>query len=955
VPDSAWRQKRAAAILKLLALEPSHRLHREQLLDTLWPELDPEAAANNLRGTLHHARRQLEAAGAPKDAFLVRDGDLLRLGPEGRVAVDLDAFEAAAKAAWRTPDPDLAERAVAAYGGDLLPEDPYEEWAADRREGLRASYLALLARLAQLAERAGERDRAIGALRRLVEVEPAQEEAHAALIRLLAEAGQRAQALAQYERLVAVLERELGAEPDRATRELVRAVREGRVAPAEPASAREAPFVALPAPVDALVGRERELAEVAQLLATGRLLTLTGPGGIGKTRLALAVGHRLLAGFPDGAAFVDLTAIRDPDLVLPAVAQALGMRDQSALSVAERVVTRLRDKRFLLVLDNFEQVVAGAPAVAELLTACPGLRVLITSRVRLRLRGERVYPVPPLGLPDTEHLPALESLSQYAAVTLFIERALEARPGFAVTNATAPAVAAICARLDGLPLAIELAAARVRTLPPPELLARLDRPLYLLTEGARDLPERQRTIRGTISWSHDLLRPEEQVLFRRLAVFAGGWTLDAAEAVAGGETDRRTDGQTDSGLPSHRLTAFPSVVEGLAALVDHSLVTVREDAAGAARYGMLETIREFAAEQLEASGEAEAIRAAHAGHYRALGEEAGPLIYGHPVEFLRRVEVEMGNLRAAIAWAEGAGEPETGILLAHALMVEKTDLSQARSWLERLLAGTSKTSPATRLMGLVDLGWAALLQGDRAAAKTVAQSAAALDDAEIGPLEQASVLDMRALVALNTDGPEQARPLLEAALDRCRDTPVGERMTIWVLNHLGLVEDVAGNPSAALARYEEALALVAPGDDALRLLTLGNMTPPLETLGDRRRAAELERENLALLRRAPTAYLYLVMYGLWAAADHAAHGDDHVQAARLLGAAERVKQQAGFAAVFDADDVIDALSAKVRAALGEERYAAAHADGRALSLDAALGEAEAAAAAAVAREDEANR
>jgi non-specific serine/threonine protein kinase len=282
-------------------------------------------------------------------------------------------------------------------------------------------------------------------------------------------------------------------------------------------------------------------------------------------------------------------------------------------------------------------------------------------------------------------------------------------------------------------------------------------------------------------------------------------------------------------------------------------------------------------------------------------------------------------------------------------------MSEVRMWLGTLLSPSAEIGPAARLMGLVDLGWAALLQGDHEAAKdaVAASIAVSFNDSEVGPIAHAAVLDMRAIVAMNTDDAEVARPLLEEALGRCRGVPGGERMTVWITNHLGLVDDVKGNSRAALARYEEALALVAPDDDALRLLTIGNMVAPVEALGDRRRAADLARLNAALLRRVPAAYL--AMYALWDSADFAAMGDDHVQAARLIGAAERVQQEAGFAIALGGDEEINALFARVREALGEADYTAAHAEGRALSLDAALAEAEDASAAAVAREDEASR
>ncbi len=520
VPDTVWRQKRAAAIVKLLALEPTHRLHREQVIDELWPDLEPEAAANNLRVALHHARQGLRAAGATTDAFLSRNGEVISLGPPELVEVDVDAFNATLSAAWRSPDPAVSLAALDEYGGELLPEDPYEDWAAGHRTTLRTSYLTLLRRLADLHEQRGELGQAIAAQQRALATEPLDEETHAALIRLFALAGQQRQASEQYDALVDLLARELDAEPQPATRALIASIREGRfpetALPLEPVVAAEVADVALrprglPAPVDELIGREREVAELRHLLTIARLLTLTGPGGVGKTRLALAAAHAAASAFPAGATFADLAPLEDPDLVLPTIAAACGVREEPGRPLLETLSDELAAKHLLLVVDNMEHVAAAAPIVGELLTACPGLKVLITSRGRLRLRGEQEYLVQPLAVPESEvgsrksegawagrALPRM-ALEDVPAVALFIRRARAARPDFALSEVNVAAVAQICRSLDGLPLAIELAAARVRLLPPTELLAQLEHPLSVLTGGPRDAPDRQRTLRATIA------------------------------------------------------------------------------------------------------------------------------------------------------------------------------------------------------------------------------------------------------------------------------------------------------------------------------------------------------------------------------------------------------------------------------------------------------------------------
>ena len=391
------------------------------------------------------------------------------------------------------------------------------------------------------------------------------------------------------------------------------------------------------------MGREREVRALRDLVWRdgARLVTLTGAGGTGKTRLALEVAADVLPGFSDGARFVALAAVADPEVLLPAVAQALGVREAPGLPLRGRVVEALGGRETLLLLDNFEHLLEGAPVVADLLTACPGLTVLVTSRAALRLSGEREFPVPPLALPDPRRPPAAEDLACFEATRLFVERAQAVRPGFRPTGVDAAAVAAICARLDGLPLALELAAARIKLLPPRTLLARLaggpaGAALRLLTGGVRDAPARQRTLRATIAWSHDLLSPAEQALFRRLAVFAGGCTLEAAEAPS-----RAGPGRDETG---------GDLLEGLASLAEKSLLSAGHEIAGEARFEMLETVREFGLEQLAAAGEEAAVRAAHARYYLALVEASGPVLFGTE-RARRRLAVEQDNIRLALRWS----------------------------------------------------------------------------------------------------------------------------------------------------------------------------------------------------------------------------------------------------------------------------------------------------------------
>jgi predicted ATPase/class 3 adenylate cyclase len=407
----------------------------------------------------------------------------------------------------------------------------------------------------------------------------------------------------------------------------------------------------IPPQLTSFVGRRREIEEVKERLRETRLLTLTGPGGTGKTRLSIQVASEMLEGFEDGAFFVALAPISDPALVVPTIAKALGLREEAHRPTIETVSEYLEEKQLLLVLDNFEQVLEGAPNVGEMLTESEAFKVLATSREALGLHGEQEYLVPPLGLPDVEHLPPLDALSQFEAVVLFIDRARSVKPGFSVTNDNAPAIAEICARLDGLPLAIELAAARVKVLTPQAILKRLGQSLALLACGARDLPSRQQTLRGAIDWSYDLLDEQERTFFARLSVFVRGFTLHAAEAVCNPGSDLSFD-----------------TLDGVASLTNKSLLRQMDTGEGESRFFMLETIREYASERLAESPDANETGTRHAGFFLALAERAEPELLGsEQARWLDSLEEEHDNLRASLEWAGESGNVETALLLAGAL------------------------------------------------------------------------------------------------------------------------------------------------------------------------------------------------------------------------------------------------------------------------------------------------
>jgi predicted ATPase len=682
-----------------------------------------------------------------------------------------------------------------------------------------------------------------------------------------------------------------------------------------------APVGQLPHSLTGFIGREHERQEVARWLETGRLVTLTGPGGIGKTRLGLQVAADLLDAFTDGVFFVSLAPLRDPGLVVSTIAQTLGVPQTAGRPLLESLKEYSRDKEILLLLDNFEHLLAAALPVAELLAAAPRLKMLVTSRTLLRLQGEHHFPVPPLDLPDLKRLPPTEALPQYAAVALFIQRAMTARPEFALTNVNAPVVAEICARLDGLPLAIELAAARIRLLPPEALLARLSNRLKLLVGGARDLPARQQTLRDAIAWSYALLDDAEQRLFRRLSVFVSGCTLEAAEAVCSAPGDLGVD-----------------VLEGLASLVDKSLLR-QEEAAGEPRFGTLETVREFAGEKLVASGEAAAVWEQHAGFFLDLAEKAEWAIWrDRQIECLNRLEQEHNNLRAALDWSVAAGNADVGLRLGRALgrfWYHRGHLAEGWERLSLLLASRMPPDSDLAMRGQV-LNHGAVLAaavGNTDAARTLAAESVALWRQLGHSSHLAGALSILADLALRQGELAEARSLYEQSLT-LRQTHGSPSEVASSLLSLGHIARFLGDYSRARSLYEESLALGGEANNqqviAYSLLNLGFV---VLQQGDLKMADSLIRESLTIWRRQDNvAGLIRCLEGL---AQLAGVAGSYTQMARLFGAAQARRQE--FQLPLPQVDCTDYEGvAAARVALGEEAFAAAWEAGQALSLDEAV-------------------
>lgn len=563
----------------------------------------------------------------------------------------------------------------------------------------------------------------------------------------------------------------------------------------------------LPVPLTSLIGREQERAAACTLLRRSevRLATFTGTGGIGKTRLALQVATDLLADFADGVCFVSLAPVSDPDLVVPTITQTLGLKDTGGQPPLDLLKASLSEKRLLLLLDNFEQVLVAAPQLSELQVACPHLKLLVTSRAVLHIGGEHEFPVPSLALPDLTQLSESETLAQVAAVALFLQRAWAIQPDLPLTAPNAHAIAQMCVQLDGLPLAIELAAARSKLLPPPALLARLGQRLAVLTSGAQDAPARQQTLRHTLAWSYNLLTAQEQQLFRRLSVFVGGCTLQAVEALC---TSLEDGGGAEW------------VLDGLASLLDKSLLQQTERQGEEPRLLMLETIREYGREALAANGEMGSGQRAHAAYYLALAEEAEPELEGpQQVSWLERLEREHDNLRAALQWSlEQAEEEETKQRNELALR-----LAAALLWFWR--------------------GHAHYREGQDFLERALARSKAVAVPLQVKALKAAANL------AFEQGDLDRAEALFEECLPRCRD--LGD--TAGMALSLGKLGHIAANRSnfvVASSRIEESLALFREvGDVEGIALSLWCLTIPLYyRRGEYARSFSLGEESLALYR-----------------------------------------------------------------------------------------------------------
>jgi non-specific serine/threonine protein kinase len=990
IRDIEWRRRKAASLFKALLSAREYRLHRDQVSELLWPESDASRADSNLRFTLHQLRSILDPPDAPASYVVARAGQLILVAVPGRVEaagrsrpedwLDAAHFAAAAGAALAGEDAQACKAALAYYTGPYLPDDLYEDWALPRAEELSRLHMALALHHARIVAKTGSANERIPAWQAVLDVDPCDEEAAYALMRALAEGNRIAEALRVHAALTVALRAALDVSPAAAI-ERLRIALLARRQPGDPdsptpspsaspvvAAGPSGPLTNVPTAPTSFVGRLQEQAAVRELLLQTRLLTLTGIGGSGKTRLATRVATTMSAQFPSGIWLVELASLTDSAAVAESVAVAVGMPDPAPdKSLLAGLIHYLQGRQLLLVLDNCEHLLGACAELADgLLNSCPGIRILATSRESLDVAGETTFRVPPLSMPALGLLASPDQLLKYEAVQLFVERAQAHRPGFVLTARNVQAVNVICSRLDGLPLAIELAAARIRSLSVENIAARLDQRFQLLTGGPRTALPRHQTLRAALDWSYELLTIPEQVLLRRLSVFTGGWTLEAAEVICAGEPIGNWE-----------------VLDALSMLIEKSMVELDERAEGA-RYWLQETMRQYAYEKLMAGDEINQMHENHLAWCLRMAEEGTTALLG-PDQFswLNRLTVEHENLRAALSWStaietqRGSG-PATGLRLAGALWRfwwMRGFPHEGRRWLEMTLASAGSAPAHLRARALGGAGVLAADQGDYARARTLHDEsltlwrslgdlgsvAGALNNLgsalqQQGDYRAARLLHEESLAIWRAQGDVPgiagalnqlaciarddqsdytlAGTLLDESLTLRRS--LGDARGIAIsLNNLGLVACYQGDYERARLLLEESLTLRRSLEDTRGIAnSLGNLGRVAIGLADYVAARSLYLQSLTLRRdQGDRRGIVECLEGL---AMVAGLTQEPIRATRLLGAAEALREAIGFPRLQLTRDVPDQVLATLCLELGDAPFAAIWAEGRTLDLEGAI-------------------
>jgi len=818
----------------ILSAGTSHR--REKLAGLLWPDSLEETARDNLRHALWRVRKSLESASATR--FLHADDLSIRFEATSEYWLDADKLEKLSESA----SADELIAVLSAYQGELLPGF-YDEWVVLEREHLYSIFEHHMARLLSILQNEKRWLDILDWGERWIKLGQKPEPAYRALMSAHAAKGDMSKVAGTYERCVKSL-REFGMEPSEQTKELYEDLKSGRDTPkslsivTKPGTKEVSSNI--PVPLTSFIGRQKELKEIAKLLSSSRLLTLTGPGGVGKTRLAIQTAHDSIKKFKDGVFWVGLVGLSDENLIPQEIAQSLNVREVSNEPLIETLKTYLKSKDVLLIIDNCEHLIRASAQYAEqLLAACPKLKILATSIEALGLFNENIWQVPSLPLPEIQRPLSLKELQEFASIELFNERAGHAKSGFTLDERNASSVAQICLRLDGIPLAIELAAARIKVLSVDEIAARLDDRFSLLTAGSRTAIPRHQTLRATIDWSYDLLTEPERIFLRRLSVFAGGFSLEAAEAVC------------SQGMKQSDILAL------LGRLVDKSLVIVEADSEfSETRYRLLETIRQYALEKLVETGEASVIRDRHLDFYLSLAEKSEPHIFRHEsVIWINRLDKELDNIRAAMEWSTNSGKAVAALRIAGSFVyfyfwyTHGNLLSELQHRIQLALsrpeAMERTLARAKALNALGFLNWADTYPTDRRPELEEALSIGR----ELGDQwNTAAALLYLGLLASMQRNYVEARSLLEQSLEISRTMgPEGKVVLSWTLTFLG---DVALNQNElkeARSFYEETVAILREiGDKNFLAYSLRRLGLLAWREKDYRKAIALCKESLSL-------------------------------------------------------------------------------------------------------------
>lgn len=778
--------RKTLSLLAFLLLHPRHTHSREKLATLFWGDVSDQQARHSLRSALANLRKELGGK------LFLTDRETIQINPDVSIWVDALQFEKDAQAASKGEEIKDLQDTIALYRGDLL-ADFYDDWILRERDHYRSLYLELLLQMTHRLRSLSEYASAIDYAERILESDPANERAHQHLIFCRLANGDRGAALRQYEECRRVLQEELAVEPSPETTALYQWLRQA------PVKAIEARITNLPIPLTSFIGRAREMARVKDMLARSRLVTLTGSGGCGKTRLAIQVASDLVDSFNDGVWWVDFAPLMDEALVPQTVAKVVGVREAQNIPISETLVNYLRRRKMLLVLDNCEHLVGGiSRLVITLLSTCAELKILATSRETFDVPGETILRVPALTFPMSRHLSPGEKLEDYESARLLLERAVAVKPDFDFSEVNASAVAQICRRLDGIPLAIELAAARLKVLSIEQIAMRLDDRFSLLSTGGRVTLPRHQTLRAVMDWSYNLLSEQEQAFLCRLSVFVGGWTLEAAHAIC-----------ADIVPPA-------GAIDVIASLLDKSLVET-EETGGEARYRMLETMRQYGLERLREAGQLEATRHSHALFFAELAEKAERQLRGAETHaWIERLETEHDNFRAALEWSLAQESPELSLRFAGALGIfwrKRGYLSEGRTWLESMLARSKDAPPSLCARAMAPASWLERDLGNYERAAELQEESLRILRAAGDQFRLADILIQGGLLAVYQNEPQRAFTCFSEclALSEKLDYRWGRAMALVNLAHAALFN--LQWDALARSRCELALELFNELDD----------------------------------------------------------------------------------------------------------------------------------------------